>query len=146
MQRVLGSREDRGQRKVALSWTLCSHYIRSFKASVELLEGRSNKLKLFFDGNLFRCIDTKWIIWYGIVKIHPFTLSLSSSSAYADWEEEAADPTARGRKGAEGEPGPQRGCGLRDPGELPAGGQPRGLRALCEDEVGAHYRAAQARG
>ena len=69
-----------------------------------------------------------------------------SPAAYIGWEEEAADSTARGRKRAEGELGPPRTRSLRDPGQLPAGGEPYGLRALCQDEVRAHHRAAQAWG
>lgn len=68
------------------------------------------------------------------------------NTAHIDREEEAADSPARGRKGAEGEPGSPRTSGLRDPGQLPAGGLPHRLRALCQDEVCAHHRAAQAGG
>ena len=69
-----------------------------------------------------------------------------SFPAHVGWEEEAADPSAWGCQGAEGEPGPAGMCCLRHPGQLPAGGQPDGLWALCQDEVCAHHWAAQARG
>lgn len=66
--------------------------------------------------------------------------------ANADGETQAPHEAARGRQGAEGEPGPQGAAGDRRHGgplERRASGR---LQTLRQDEVGAHHRAAQAGG
>lgn len=63
-----------------------------------------------------------------------------------DREAQAADAPARGRQGAEGEPGPARAAGVGYHGGPPGRREPGRLPPLREDEVSPHHRAAQAGG
>lgn len=79
-------------------------------------------------------------VFAGSLALSPRLLALGSLARLApaelsQREEEGPGGAARGRSGAQGEPGPQGARGAGHPGQLPFRGTAPGLPAFCENEV-----------